>query len=227
MRVITVIPAHNEEKTIQEVIRGVKKYVSDVIVIDDGSTDNTARIAKEAGAAVITHVINRGVGAALRTGYNVAFMEGFDYIIQIDSDMQHNPEFIPVLLETIQDGNHDVVIGSRFLNVSHKDYNLIRRVGITFFTSLVNLLGSTNITDVTSGYRVYRVKSLKKIGKSPDKHWAVEQTFEFARRGMKIKEISIEMPPRKKGKSQFNLKTFIMYPARMIETILRVLLFRR
>lgn len=226
LRICAIIPAYNEEKTIEYVIKDVKKYIKDVFVIDDCSTEDTYKIAKEAGALVVRHHINRGVGGALRTGYKIAISSNFDYILQIDSDGQHDPKYIPQMLKTAKEGDYDLVIGSRFLNPSYREYSAIRKVGVVFFTFLVNFLTTSKVTDVTSGFRVYKAESLKKMTSLPDKHWAVEQTMEFAKKDMKIKEVSVEMPVRKEGKSQFNPRTFLLYPIRMAETILRVLLFR-
>ncbi len=225
-KVVVIIPAHNEEKTIKKVIQGIKQYIRNVIVVDDGSEDNTARLSEDERVMVIRHIINKGVGGAQKTAYRLAFEEGFDYIIQIDADGQHDPKYIPLLLEKIKE-NYDMVIGSRFLNQSYKDYQKGRQWGIRFFSWLVNLFGKIKVTDVTSGYRIYRTKKLFDLTESFNQHWAVEQTLEAARRGWKIAEISIEMPVRKHGQSQFNLKTYFLYPFRMFEVILRVLLFRR
>lgn len=228
MKVCAVIPAYNEEKTIGSVIQNVPRGVVDeIFVIDDGSTDNVYATSKNAGAKVIKHAINRGIGAAQRTGYKIARLENFDYVVQIDADMQHDPKYIQKLLDTAIENNCDMVIGSRFLNSSYENYSFVRRAGIKFFTRTVRFLSPVDITDVTSGFRVYKVKSLEKLGRTLDKHWAVEQTLDAAKKGLKIKEVSVKMPLRKKGKSQFNLITYVKYPLRMIESILRVLIFRR
>ena len=224
MKTTAVIPARNEAHSIGEVVSLVKKYITDVIVIDDGSVDGTREKALEAGAAVISHPLNRGVGAALRTGYRAAFERGTDYIIQIDGDFQHDPKYIPELLEEALDC--DMVIGSRFLNPSHKKYNVTRRSGIKFFSWVANFLGSLDVTDVTSGYRCYRASALAQLTPLSDGHWALEQTLEAARKNMKIKEISVEMPVRERGSSQFNLKTYALYPFKMVEIVVKVLLFR-
>ena len=225
-RVVALIPAYNEEATVQEVIRAVRTYIPEVVVIDDASSDGTARAAREAGAVVISHAINRGVGAALRTGYRYALEQSFDVIMQVDADGQHDPAYIPKLLEALDEG-YDLVIGSRFLNKSHQDYSWVRRLGIRFFTWLGNRLGGTDITDITSGYRAYRAEALRRLTRPPDKHWAVEQTLEAARKGLRIKEVSVEMPVRQKGRSQFDLHTFLWYPIRVADGVLRILIFRR
>lgn len=225
MNVLAVIPAKDEASTIADVIALVADYVDEVIVIDDGSRDDTRDRAREAGATVISHPLNRGVGAALRTGYRIAFEKGADLIIQIDGDFQHDPRYIPQLLEQASLG-YDMVIGSRFLNPSHRNYNLTRRSGIKFFSWVASVMSTLEITDVTSGFRCYRASHLKRLSPPTDQHWALEQTLEAGRKGIKIKEISVEMPPREKGMSQFNLKTYALYPFRMIECVCKVLLFR-
>jgi len=222
---VAVIPVKNEAETIGKVVSMVREYVKDVIVINDGSDDDTAVRAEQAGATVVSHPLNRGVGAALRTGYRIAFAADPPFIIQIDGDFQHDPRYIPKLLEEASKG-YDMVIGSRFLNLSHKEYNLTRRSGIKFFSWVASILSTLEITDVTSGFRCYRTAQLKRLSPPTDKHWALEQTLEAGRKGLSIKEISVEMPLREKGISQFNLKTYILYPLRMIECVCKVLLFR-
>lgn len=224
MKVAAVIPAYNEAESVGTIVDETDRHVDRVVVVDDGSTDRTTEIARERGACVIQHVINSGVGAAVRTGYRYAIRNGFDFIVQIDADGQHDPEYIPVLLEAIEDA--DMVIGSRYLNQSYKEYPLVRQLGIRTFTSLVRILGSLDITDVTSGYRVYRVEKLTTILHQSDKHWAIEQTLEAARQNQRIVEVSIEMPTRETGESQFDVATLLLYPVRMADIILRILIFR-
>lgn len=224
MKVVAVIPAYNEESTIASVVTKTAEYVDRVVVVDDGSTDATAAIARENGASVIEHTVNAGVGGAVRTGYRYAIRNEFEFVVQIDADGQHDPAQIPALLEHAE--TSDMVVASRYLNASHREYNWVRRAGIRFFTSVVKRLGRTEITDVTSGYRVYRVSALESILHRSDKHWAVEQTLQAARNGLKIEEVSIEMPVRSNGTSQFTLDTLVLYPVRMFDTVLRVIIFR-
>ncbi|MFC6757023.1 MULTISPECIES: glycosyltransferase family 2 protein [Haloarcula] len=225
MRTVAVIPAYNESETIGPVIEETGEYVDRVVVVDDGSSDDTAAIAREHGAVVVEHVFNTGVGGAVRTGYQYAIKHNYDWVVQVDADGQHDPAKIPELLEVATDG-HDMVIASRYLNESYQDYSATRNVGIQFFTRLVNALGDIEITDVTSGFRVYRVSMLESILHRGDKHWAIEQTLEAAKGGYRITEVSTKMPTREEGESQFTLDTFALYPIRMTDTILRVLLFR-
>ena len=116
MRISLVVPAYNEEKTISQVIKAVRDQVSNVIVIDDGSIDLTAQLAKEAGAKVLTHFLNRGQGAALQTGINFALKQGADIIVTFDADNQFKAEEINQVIKPLLLGNVDVVLGSRFLD---------------------------------------------------------------------------------------------------------------
>jgi len=225
VRTVAVIPAYNESETIGPVIEDTGEYVDRVVVVDDGSSDDTAAIARDHGATVVEHVFNTGVGGAVRTGYQYAIKHGYDWVVQVDADGQHDPAKIPELLDVATDG-HDMVIASRYLNESYQDYSATRNVGIQFFTRLVNYLGDIEITDVTSGFRVYRVSMLERILHRGDKHWAIEQTLEAAKGGYRITEVSTKMPTREEGESQFTIDTFALYPIRMTDTILRVLLFR-
>jgi len=227
MKICAVIPGYNEEGTIAKVVREVKRYVDVVFVVDDGSSDNTPLIAEENGSSVLKHRINRGVGAAQRTGYRAALEEGCDYIVQIDADGQHNPEYIPLLIDTAVKEKADIIIGSRFLNESHREFSLTRRMGIRFFSNIVSIFGGVKVSDVTSGYRVFSAEGLKKLERLPDRNWAVEQTLEAAVKGLKIVEVSVEMSTRKVGKSQFDLSTFIRYPLRALESIFRIVIYRR
>lgn len=225
-KVCAVIPALNESITLERIVRETRKFVDVVFVIDNGSTDSTAEVARENGAEVIRYTAKRGYGVSQYAGHAIAMQNGFDYILQLDADGQHDPRYIPLLLETALGGDYDIVLGSRFLSDSYKSLSFIRRSGIIFFSRVVSFLGHTKITDVTSGFKVYKVSSLKKLSKPSDTHPAVEQMLEIAKRGMRIKEVPIEMPIRDTGKSHLDLTKFAFYPFRGIWAILKVMLFR-
>ncbi|WP_058365704.1 glycosyltransferase family 2 protein [Haloparvum sedimenti] len=224
MRTVAVLPAYNEAETVGPVIEGTSEHVDEVVVVDDGSSDATAAVAREHGATVVEHVFNTGVGGAVRTGYQYAIRNDYDFVVQVDGDGQHDPAHIPRLMEAAADA--DMVIASRYLNESFEEYGFVRRLGISFFTNVVNVLGGVDITDVTSGFRVYRVDALAEILHRSDRHWAVEQTLDAAKRDQRITEVSVAMPTREEGDSQFTLDTFVLYPLRMTDVVLRVLLFR-
>jgi hypothetical protein len=223
--VAAIIPAYNESRSIEDVILSTSPYVDSVIVVNDSSTDRTEEIAGEHADRVVTHPKNMGVGGAVHTGYLAAAQSECDIVIQIDADGQHDPSHIPRMVELIDEGGADMVIGSRWLNESHQEYSLLRRSGIRFFTHEVNAIAGTNVSDVTSGFRAYRASKLEKLGRPANSHWAVEQTLEAARKGWQIEETSVPMPPEVEG-SQFDVETLLKYPFRMVSTTLKVLLFR-
>lgn len=218
-KLVAVIPAYNEAHIIGQVIQETREHVDYVYVIDDCSTDNTEEIARASGAHVIRHDFNRGPGASLQTGCQAAIEAGFDFLVQVDGDGQHNPKYIPEMMQVAL--NSDLVIASRFLNGSHKSFPLVRRVGVAFFSRIISLLGGVEVTDVTSGFRLYRLEALKKMSTLPNRHWAIHQTMEAAKKDFRIREISAKMPVRANGKSQFSFLTYSLYPIRMVFAILR------
>ncbi|AUB57953.1 dolichyl-phosphate mannose synthase [Methanobacterium sp. MZ-A1] len=156
MRIITIIPAYNEETAILNVVKGVKKY-SDVLVVDDGSTDKTAILAKNVGATVIKHWKNNGKGAAIKTGLKSAIEDDYDFMVLLDGDGQHDPQCIPFLLGGM-DGV-DLLIGSRFLNMTPQNMPLQRRLSNGITTWLIRFMTGYHITDSQCGFRVISKKA--------------------------------------------------------------------
>jgi len=160
---IVVVPVFNEQERIEQVVASIKEMHNDldILVVDDGSSDKTALFAKFAGARVIRLSSNMGYGVALQTGYKYAFNEGYDYLIQLDGDGQHDPKYIPNMLELLKSGQVDLVLGSRFLNeatgdqrsISNYRQSLARKLGIWMFSFLVSKLVKFKVTDPTSGYQ--------------------------------------------------------------------------
>jgi glycosyltransferase involved in cell wall biosynthesis len=162
MNIVIGIPAYNEEKNIASIIVKLKKIANTIIICDDGSTDATAEIAKELGAIVISHSKNQGYGAAIKTIFLEAKNEQVDVLITFDADGQHQIKDISKVLEPINLGNADVVIGSRFLDDKTK-IPTYRKIGIKVITQLTNITTGSNITDSQSGFRAYNKLALEKI----------------------------------------------------------------
>lgn len=166
--VAVVIPCYNEEGKIGKTIEKVPKDIVDVIlVIDDGSTDNTAKEAELMGVAVLKHKINMGTGAALRTGFEYVLKENYDICIQIGGDDQFDPTQIPEFLGTMEEGA-DVVLGSRYLDA--KDLGnipLFRKITTRLFSRLFSFVAGQKITDASNGYVTFKTKILKDIDISP------------------------------------------------------------
>jgi len=158
MKTVAVMPAYNEEKTIYEMVKKTKQYVNKIIVVDDGSSDNTAKLAKLAGAVVIRHKKNMGLGSAIRTGLERARKFGADITITLDADGQHNPKDIKKFIEKINQG-YDFVLGKRNLS----KYPFYKKLGNLSLSFMINLISGTALLDTESGYRAFSKNCLKKI----------------------------------------------------------------
>jgi glycosyltransferase involved in cell wall biosynthesis len=226
-RITVIIPAHNEVKTLPKVIQGIRRVLEDeyhyrILVVDDGSTDNTGKVALENGAEVARHSVAMGSGGALKTGYLMAKECESDYILQLDADGQHDPSDFEHLFDQLKSSGADMVVGSRFLNGAPK-ISFTRKIGIVFFSWLVNKLTGYEVTDITSGFRVFRKESLDKLMFRAEKHWSIEMTMLAGVNGLKIIEGPMKMIDRKEGNSQFQeIITFMLYPLRAIKQILTV-----
>ena len=162
MKVVAVIPCLNEENYIGEVVNIALNHVNAIIVVDDGSADATAHVARKAGAEVISHSAKQGAGAATRTGFQAALKAGAYIVVTLDGDGQHNPDEIPALLAPILDGKADLVIGSRFIEPA-TNMPLYRKFGIDVITWLYNFGTNVNISDAQSGFRAHSRRLLETI----------------------------------------------------------------
>ena len=160
--VLVCIPAYNAQSTIPEAVKRCQKFADLVLVINDGSSDNTEKVARKAGADIITHRKNRGYGGAIKTALEEGLKRNARVTITFDADLQHDAKDIPKIIEPILSNESDIVIGSRFLekNTGVKTY---RKFGIRFITSLVRLFSGNNIRDAESGFRGYSIDSLKQL----------------------------------------------------------------
>ncbi|MBW6518385.1 MAG: glycosyltransferase family 2 protein [ANME-2 cluster archaeon] len=156
--ITAVLSAYNEEVSIGSVILRTRQYVDRVLVIDDGSTDRTAEVAELAGAEVIRHPINRGKGAALRSGFKAA--KGADIIVTLDADGQHHPSEIPKLIAPILEGEADVVNGSRYMNGHGKNTPGYRRLGQKVLDKATNFSSGLDVTDSQSGFRAFAAHTI-------------------------------------------------------------------
>jgi len=159
---LVCIPAYNEETKIKDVVKKSLPYVDKVIVCDDGSTDNTAALAKKAGAVVISHATNLGYGAAISTLFDYCRKNNAEIMVTFDGDVQHNPDQVPDLINVILKHNVDVVIGSRSLR-DDKDLPSYRRAGIKIITSTINSATNLKVTDSQSGFRAYAKSAIDLI----------------------------------------------------------------
>ena len=218
-----VIPAYNEEKAIQGVLAHIPRellgYRVEPIVIVDGAEDNTEVIAREQGHLVATHMINRGQGDALRTGFDIALSRGADIVMTMDADGQHQAEDMARLVQPVIVGAADYVMGSRFLG-EYEEREGWRHSGILFFTRLINLLAGTHITDCTNGFRAILAEGLAKLTLREDRFSAPELIMEAARNGLRIQEVPVSIKKRAAGKSK--KPPHLGYPLGFLATIIKV-----
>lgn len=160
--IIALIPAYNEERFIGSLVLSVKTYVDEVIVIDDGSHDRTVEIAKSAGAKVIQHQCNQGKAAAVNTGFNYVRGLGAAAVVMLDGDGQHCADDIPIVLSPIINGEADITIGSRFLDVK-SDIPAYRQIGQHGLTLVTNLTSGVSISDSQSGFRAFSSNALSHL----------------------------------------------------------------
>lgn len=187
-KVWAVIPAYNEEKSIGYIIKETKKYVDNVIVVDDGSKDRTYNAAKKNDAVVLRHVVNLGKGAALKTGCDFAIDNNAEIIVAIDADAQHDPKEIPNFLKSIK-GN-DIVFGYRRLN---KNMPFILKFGNWFISKTIKLLYGIKLRDTQCGYRAFTSNAYKKIRwNATDYSMESEMVAKTGKYNLKYKEIPIQ-----------------------------------
>jgi glycosyltransferase involved in cell wall biosynthesis len=191
-KITVILPAYNEEVSIGSMILLTRNYVDNIIVVDDGSSDRTAEVARKAGAEVIIHKVNMGKGEALKTGFTVAVDLGADIIVTMDSDGQHNPADIPKLVSPILEGNTDMVNGSRYMNGLGKNTPVYRRIGQTILDTATKMNSGLQITDSQSGFRAFSA-STKDLFRFNTQGMAIESEMlvDAGKYCLRIKEIEI------------------------------------
>ena len=215
MKVAIVMPAYNEEKTVGSIVKRSKKY-GQVIVVDDASKDNTSREARKAGATVIRHNTNKGLGSALRTGFAAALKLKPDVVMTVDADGQHEPEEIKKFLNFI-DGGYDFVLGERDL----VEYPFVKKFGNFFLNWITNFVSGTRLKDTESGFRAFRAEGLKKLYLRAERYEiAVEIVFEVGRNKLRHTSVKISSPRYVKGVGVWDgVKNFLYLLRRKNRTI--------
>ncbi len=190
--VTAVIPAYNEQLSVGSVALQASKFVDRVIVVDDGSTDNTAEIVELAGAELIKHEKNMGKGVALKTGFEAA--KNSDIIVTLDADGQHRISDIPRLIKPIKEGKADIVNGSRYINGDGKDTPIYRRLGQKVLDMATNINANMKVTDSQSGFRAFSKKTLSAF-QFEQKGYGIESEMliEASNADFKIKEVEIDV----------------------------------
>lgn len=209
-----VIPAFNEAKTIESVLRDLNRENYSIIVVDDGSTDDTASIARSCGVFVIRHMINRGQGAALKTGITFALMMGADFIVTFDADGQHKSTDAKALLTPLHNRESDVTLGSRYLRSSDKTHVPgLRRFLHKLAVIYTNMTTGLSLTDTHNGLRGFTRSAAQKITFYEDRmEHASEILEDIARKKIQYQEVpvTVEYSEYSKGKGQKTSDVFLL-----------------
>ena len=218
-RVLVIIPAHDEEASLRVTIDEVRRtpagpgFTLELLVVDDGSRDGTAAVARQAGVPVLRHAVNLGVGGAIQTGFRYAVEHGHDVGVQLDADGQHDPAYLAALLAPVLRRECDISIGSRFVARSGYRAPLARRFGMVLFSGVVRLALGQRITDTTSGFRAYNREVMKVCQFDfPRDFPDAPLLIALSRRGFRMREVAVEMRERQAGQSFYTFGKSLYYP---------------
>jgi glycosyltransferase involved in cell wall biosynthesis len=222
--ILAIVPAFNEASSISAVVKSLLALPLgvDVLVVNDGSADSTARLASEAGARVATLPCNLGIGGAVQTGLIYAKNEGYQIAMQVDGDGQHKADEVTLIVDPVRNNETDVVIGSRFLTNEGFRSSGMRRLGILIFRVAIYLLTKQVITDNTSGFRAYNAKAISYLADHyPCDYPEVEVVVALKKNRFQIKEVPVQMLERQGGQSSITPIKSVYY---MIKVLLAVLI---
>jgi glycosyltransferase involved in cell wall biosynthesis len=224
------MPAFNEQASVGSVIAQVRESLPDVdvLVVDDGSVDGTAKVARNAGAEVARLAVNLGVGGALRTGFRYALRHDYDVVVQVDADGQHDPKEVQALLRGLDDA--DVVIGSRFAGKGSYKARGPRRYAMVALSFVFSRLAGTKLTDVTSGAKAMGPRAIKQFGAYYPAEYlgdTVESLVLAIRAGLKIREVPVVMRERTAGTPSHSPIKSAVYLARAGLALLLALIRRK
>lgn len=226
MKCLVIIPAYNEEENIVRVIESLKENcpACDYVIINDGSSDNTAGLCRKRNYELIDLPVNLGLAGAFQTGLKYAYRRGYDYAIQFDADGQHRPEFIAPMLGKIQEG-YDIVIGSRF--VTEKKPRSLRMLGSNLISLATWMTTKRKVKDPTSGMRIFNKKMIAEFALNLNYGPEPDTISYLLKQGATIAEVQVEMDERIAGESYLNLSRSVMYMMRMLLSILFIQNFRK
>ena len=222
MKLLIIIPAYNESGNIVSVIEEIRQKVPkyDYVIINDGSLDSTAAICHDHNYSMIDLPINLGLSGAFQTGMRYAWENGYDAAIQIDADGQHDPSFIPGMVQVMKETGADLVIGSRF--ITKKKPHTLRMFGNTVIEKAIRLTTGKKITDPTSGMRLYNRKLIQKMAYGANYSPEPDTVSHLLRCGIHIEEIQITIRERVAGESYLNMRKSVRYMIQMCMNILLI-----
>ncbi|MCX6353705.1 MAG: glycosyltransferase family 2 protein [Candidatus Aureabacteria bacterium] len=218
-KVLIIVPAYNEQASIRGVLSRLINETSfrHVVIINDGSTDRTADIVREMGVDILNLPFNLGIGGAVQAGYKYARRHGYDYVVRIDADGQHEADSIERLLEPVVTGKADVAIGSRYCAGNLYRGALARRAGIIILSYVVSSIVGSRVTDPTSGFCAVNREVISAFCRHyPDDYPEVESIILLHRMGFKIEEVGVKMVERMGGKSSITFAESFYYMTKVL-----------
>ena len=228
-RRLAIVPAFNEEASIAGVVGELLAYDPGlrVVVVDDGSTDRTAEVARASGAKVISLPFNLGIGGAVQTGFRYAWEQGFDVAVRADGDGQHDPAELDAILRPVLADEADVAVGSRFIGGDGYRSSRSRRAGIRLLAWIVSALTRQRITDPTSGFQAANRLGIRLFAADyPHDYPEAEATVMVFKHRLRLQEVPVKMRPRESGRSSITTLRSVYYMIKVVLAIF-VALFRR
>ena len=229
LRRIAIVPAFNEAGNVGRVIDELRAFDAglDIVVISDGSLDRTAAVAREHGAHVISLPFNLGIGGAVQTGFRYAWEEGYDVVVRVDGDGQHDPAQLAQVLEPVLAGEADIVVGSRFAGESAYRSSATRRIGIRVLAWVVSAIAGQRVTDTTSGFQALNRQAIRLFAADyPHDYPEVEGMVMVIRHRLRLREVPVSMRARVHGRSSIGSFASVYYMAKVLLALF-VGLFRR
>ncbi len=222
MNILIIVPAYNEEESLPGVVRDLRENMpsADVLVVNDGSRDATAQIARKLGVAVLDLPFNLGIGGAVQAGYLYAHQNGYDTAVQFDGDGQHLAGEIKKLIEPLVTGRADISIGSRFLSSGGYRAPIFRMLGIRIFSFILSRILGMTVTDSTSGFRAANRRVIEYFSKTyPDDYPEAEALVLLHKMNLRLEEVAVTMRERTGGKSSITPMRSVYYMTKVLMAI--------
>lgn len=219
VKLLILIPAYNEEGAVGQVVREVRSVMPGVpiLVVDDCSADSTKTVAREAGAEILPLPYHLGLGGCVQAGYRLAFELGYHYVIRVDGDGQHDPRYIPKILDALEREHCEMVIGSRYLNGDGRHSGFLRGLGIVFFRAVLRPILGKTVRDPTSGFVGVNRTALALFSRSfPLEYPEIEALVVLQRKRFRFVEVACPARPRQAGRSTITAWRSLYYPIHVL-----------